>query len=135
MTDQSANMIGLRGWDSPDNMPNMMEYHNVAGLASPQMYILLAECYVRGGDIDKGMDQLDHLRKFRLPADAYAPLKGTVADEAAADADLLAAKAELSALVADESAAEAEFEAATAELCAVLAELAAEAAAFCAAVA
>ena len=84
MTDQSTNMIGLRGWDSPDNMPGMMEYHNVAGLATPQMYILLAECYVRGGDIDKGMDQLDHLRQFRLPADTYAPLKGTVTDEATA---------------------------------------------------
>ncbi|MBO6125051.1 MAG: RagB/SusD family nutrient uptake outer membrane protein [Bacteroidaceae bacterium] len=84
MTDQSTNMIGLRDWDSPDNMPGMMEYHNVAGLATPQMYILLAECYVRGGDIDKGMDQLDHLRQFRLPADTYAPLKGTVTDEAAA---------------------------------------------------
>ncbi|MCR4593216.1 MAG: RagB/SusD family nutrient uptake outer membrane protein [Bacteroidaceae bacterium] len=84
MTDQSTNMIGLRGWDSPDNMPGMMEYHNVAGFATPQMYILLAECYVRNGDIDKGMDQLDHLRQFRLPADTYAPLKGTVTNETTA---------------------------------------------------
>lgn len=84
MTDQSTNMIGLRGWDSPDNMPGMMEYHNVAGLATPQMYILLAECYVRGGDIDKGMDMLDQLRKNRLPAESYTPLKGVATDEATA---------------------------------------------------
>lgn len=77
--DQSLNMIGIRGWDSPYNMPGVnMEYRNIAGLTVPQMYILLAECSVRDNKIDDAMGYLDKLRQNRLPADTYQPLKGTV---------------------------------------------------------
>lgn len=77
--DQSQNMIGIRGWDSPWNMPGVnMEYRNIAGLTVPQMYIILAECSVRENKVDDAMGYLDQLRQNRLPADTYQPLKGSV---------------------------------------------------------
>lgn len=83
--DQSQNMIGLKGWDSPNFVPAVgMVYRNTCGLNSAQMYVLLAECYVRLGDISKGMAQLDLLRRNRLPHDTFTALQGTVTDSEAA---------------------------------------------------
>lgn len=83
--DQSQQMMGLKGWDSPNFVPAVgMVYRSTCGLTSAQMYVLLAECYVRQGDINKGMQALDHLRQNRLPASSYIALAGAVADQASA---------------------------------------------------
>lgn len=83
--DYSEQMMGLKGWDSPDFVPAVgMVWRNTCGLSSAQVYVLLAECYLRTGDINKAMETLDQLRKNRLPAASYTALKGVVADEATA---------------------------------------------------
>lgn len=51
---------------------------NTFGLKTSQMRLILAECEILNGNIDKAMEQLDMLREKRIVADQYAPLMGTV---------------------------------------------------------
>lgn len=73
--------IGLPGWQSIDNLGGG-NYDNDSGLTSPMMYLYCAECELRAGNIDNAMDYLDQLRKVRMSAAAYTPLKGAVKSKA-----------------------------------------------------
>ncbi len=73
--------VGVPGWQSADNLGGS-NYDNTSGLNSPMMYLYVAECELRAGNIDNAMDYLDQLRKVRMSAEKYAPLKGTVKSKA-----------------------------------------------------
>lgn len=77
--------FGLPGWQSGWDVTN---YSNGSGLCSPMMYLYLAECEIRNGNIDKGMEYLDILRAKRLPSDGFKAWKGVVTDKATAIAKL-----------------------------------------------
>ncbi len=64
------------------------EHINLSGLTSPFMYLYMAECEVRAGNIDAGMEWLDKLRSKRLDPATYAPLKGAVTTKADAIAKI-----------------------------------------------
>lgn len=72
----AAENAGLPGWDGA--FLDVSAYDNTSGLTASFMYLYVAECEIRSGNVDAGMDYLDALRKNRLPADAYRPLKGRV---------------------------------------------------------
>ena len=72
--------IGLPGWEGVMDFDN---YFNEAGLSTPQMYLILAECQLRNGNIASAMNTLDQLRAKRLP-EGFSPLEGTVTDKAQA---------------------------------------------------
>jgi len=74
-------LIGLPGWQSPMDFDN---YLNQNGLDTPQMYLLIAECELRAGNIASAMNWLDQLRAKRLPADGFTPLEGAVTTKAEA---------------------------------------------------
>ena len=55
---------------------------NAYGITSDRMYYTAAECYIRTGKIDEGLELVDRVRAKRI--EGYEPFKGTVADEKAA---------------------------------------------------
>lgn len=55
---------------------------NQAGLKSTYMYLIIAECEIHKGNYDGAMEILDKLRVNRIDPSIYAPLKGTVNNEA-----------------------------------------------------
>lgn len=67
--------LGLSGWQMGMDFEH---YFNLSGLCSPMMYLLCAECEIRNGNIDAGMDYLDQLRAKRLPTDGFTAFKGSV---------------------------------------------------------
>lgn len=85
--DDYGALLGLPGWNTGYDLTN---YVNESGLCSPMMYLICAECEIRSGNIDQGMDYLDQLRAKRLPADKFTALKGKVKTQAEAIAKLKA---------------------------------------------
>ncbi len=46
-------------------------YTNVWGITVERIMYAAAECYIRGGEIQKGLDLVNKVRKFRIDADNY----------------------------------------------------------------
>lgn len=55
---------------------------NAYGISSDRMYYTAAECYIRTGKIDEGLELVDRVRANRI--EGYKPFKGTAAGEKAA---------------------------------------------------
>lgn len=70
--------IGLPGWNAAMDFDH---YQNKAGLSVPQMYLFIAECELRSGNIGTAMNWLDQLRAKRLP-EGFEKLEGTVTTKA-----------------------------------------------------
>ena len=70
--------IGLPGWEGSIDFDNQF---NESGLNTPQMYLIVAECELRNGNIATAMNWLDQLRAKRLP-EGFSPLEGTVTEKA-----------------------------------------------------
>ena len=49
-------------------------------ISSPNMYLILAEAAIEKGQIDNGMENLDHIRVGRFRPEDYSPLKGKIID-------------------------------------------------------
>ena len=79
--------VGLPGWEAICNLFGD-NYDNMSGLATPMMYLYIAECELRSGNIDMAMDYLDQLRKARMSAEKFVPLKGTISSKADAIAKM-----------------------------------------------
>lgn len=78
VTDPSRDVTtGVPGWQSIDNLGGS-NYDNTSGLTVPMMYLYCAECELRSGNTDAAIDYLDQLRKARMSAETFTPLKGTV---------------------------------------------------------
>lgn len=85
-TDETKDVeVGVPGWEAIENANN---YESVSGLASPMMYLYIAECELRAGNIDMAMDYLDQLRKARMSADKFVPVMGTISSKADAIAKM-----------------------------------------------
>lgn len=67
--------LGLDGWEAGEDFDH---YVNASGLSTPMMLLVMAECELRKGSVDKAMGYLDQLRASRLDPAAYQPLRGTV---------------------------------------------------------
>ncbi len=76
--------IGLPGWETANDFSN---YFNQGGLSTPMMYLIVAECELRAGNISAAMNQLDLLRAKRLP-EGFEKWQGTVTSKADAIACL-----------------------------------------------
>ena len=61
---------------------------NTYGLRSPQMYLAIAECEIRKGNISEAMRYLDAVRVKRVEPAMYAPLQGNVTTKEEAIAHL-----------------------------------------------
>lgn len=57
-------------------------YYNQAGIATPEVYLIKAECLARKGEIGKAMKELNTVREKRILPDVYQD--ATAADEAEA---------------------------------------------------
>lgn len=68
--------VGLPGWDSPYDVMNQ-NYSNFLGFSTPQLYLIVAECELRSGNINSAMNWLDQLRAKRLPEE-FDKLEGSV---------------------------------------------------------
>lgn len=67
-------------------------YYNLSGIATPEVYLIKAECQVRKGNITDGLETLDTVRKTRLAPDSYSP--SAASDEGEAIAKIRRAKAD-----------------------------------------
>lgn len=67
-------------------------YYNLSGIATPEVYLIKAECQVRKGNITDGLETLDTVRKTRLAPDSYSP--SVVSDESEAIEKIRRAKAD-----------------------------------------
>lgn len=67
-------------------------YYNLSGIATPEVYLIKAECQVRKGNITDGLETLDTVRKTRLAPDSYSP--SAASDEGDAIAKIRRAKAD-----------------------------------------
>lgn len=63
---------------------------NNCGIRTEDMYYILAETNIRGGNVDTGLDYMDKVRTRRI--DGYTPLKGTGLSKAEAMKEMQAAK-------------------------------------------
>lgn len=54
---------------------------NTYGFKTTQMYLLVAECEIRKGNIDEAMRYLDAIRENRIEPEMYAPLLGNVSSK------------------------------------------------------
>ena len=61
---------------------------NTYGLKTTLMYLVVAECEIRKGNIDEAMKYLDAVRVNRIDPAMYAPLQGSVTTKADANAHL-----------------------------------------------
>lgn len=52
-------------------------YYNFSGIATPEVYLIKAECLVRKGQIPGAVETLDKLRKSRIHPDSYQPTSET----------------------------------------------------------
>ncbi|MGI6233352.1 MAG: RagB/SusD family nutrient uptake outer membrane protein [Prevotella sp.] len=59
-------------------------YWNNWGITAEQMYYLAAECYIRTGEIQKGLDLVNKVRKYRIDPDKYADFTASTEKEAMA---------------------------------------------------
>lgn len=59
-----------------------MGYHNKAGVSTPEVYLIAAECTARKGDITTAMQLLDKVRVTRIRPDKYQPSSATNLREA-----------------------------------------------------
>ena len=57
-------------------------YYNLAGIATPEVYMIKAECQARNGAVDDAMQTLDILRKSRIHPDFYQPSSASTTAEA-----------------------------------------------------
>lgn len=57
-------------------------YWNNWGVTAEQMYYIAAECYIRTGEIQKGLDLINKVRKYRIDPDKYADFTATTEHEA-----------------------------------------------------
>lgn len=48
-------------------------YYNLAGITTPEVYLIKAECQARKGDIEGALATLDVVRKTRIHPDYYSP--------------------------------------------------------------
>lgn len=48
-------------------------YYNLAGITTPEVYLIKAECQARKGDIEGALATLDEVRKTRIHPDYYSP--------------------------------------------------------------
>lgn len=67
-------------------------YYNLSGIATPEVYLIKAECQVRKGNITDGLETLDTVRKTRLAPDSYSP--SAASDEGEAIEKIRRAKAD-----------------------------------------
>lgn len=65
---------------------------NVYGINSEMIYYLCAECLIRQGKVDEGLDKVDQVRQKRIHPDFYTPFKGRTTDQKEAMALLWDAK-------------------------------------------
>lgn len=77
--------FALPGWQAATNYS---DYMNTAGLSTPQMYLIVAECELRAGNIDNAMEWIDKLRSKRMP-EGTEMLKGKITGQAAAQKTLM----------------------------------------------
>ena len=68
----------------------MGSWVNFYGITSDRMYYTAAECYIRTGEIQEGMDLVNKVREKRIDPEHYEPLTAT--DEASAMAAMQDAK-------------------------------------------
>ena len=61
-----------------------------AGITSDQLYYIKAECLIRAGHYQDGLDEVNKVRRFRIDPDDYSDL--TAANEQDAMAKLMRAK-------------------------------------------
>ncbi|MBR6946172.1 MAG: RagB/SusD family nutrient uptake outer membrane protein [Prevotella sp.] len=73
--------VGVPGWEGIENLGGDC-YDSNSGLTTTFMYLYCAECELRSGNISNAMDYLDQLRKARMSAETYSPLKGVVTTKA-----------------------------------------------------
>lgn len=57
---------------------------NAWGVTSDRMYYVAAECYIRTGQIQKGMDLINKVRRYRIDPDKYADFTASTEKEAMA---------------------------------------------------
>lgn len=62
----------------------MSSWVNTYGITSDRMYYTAAECYIRTGQIQKGMDLVNQVRQYRIDAAHYEPLTASTEAEAMA---------------------------------------------------
>lgn len=48
-------------------------YYNLAGITTPEVYLIKAECQARKGDVEGALITLDEVRKTRIHPDYYSP--------------------------------------------------------------
>lgn len=65
---------------------------NAYGITVDRMYYTAAECYIRTGEIDKGLHLVDEVRRRRIHPDFFTAYEGTVHTEEEAMALLQPAK-------------------------------------------
>lgn len=59
-------------------------YCNPWGITVEQMMYIVAECEIRTGKIQEGLDMVNKVRKYRIDEDNYAPFTATTEEEAMA---------------------------------------------------
>ena len=57
-------------------------YWNSWGITSDRMYYVAAECYIRTGEIQKGLDLVNQVRKYRIDPDKYTDFTASTEKEA-----------------------------------------------------
>lgn len=57
-------------------------YYNLAGIATPEVYMIKAECQARNGAVANALQTLDVLRKSRIHPDFYQPSSASTTAEA-----------------------------------------------------
>lgn len=62
----------------------MSSWQNCWGITTDRMYYCAAECYIRTGQIQKGIDLINTVRQLRIDADHYVPLTASTEQEAMA---------------------------------------------------
>lgn len=60
----------------------MSAWGNAYGITSDRMYYTAAECYIRTGEIQKGLDLINKVRQHRIDADHYQPLTASTEAQA-----------------------------------------------------
>lgn len=70
----------------------MTTWVNVYGITVDRMYYTAAECYIRTGAIDKGLQLVDEVRRLRIHPDNFTAYEGTATTEEEAMELLIPAK-------------------------------------------
>ncbi|MCW3804536.1 RagB/SusD family nutrient uptake outer membrane protein [Plebeiibacterium marinum] len=70
---------GINGaalWYAPDY------YQNSAGMTTADVYLIKAECLIRTGKINEGIDVINELREYRINPDVYSAQTATTEEDA-----------------------------------------------------